>query len=59
MNLKLSKEILRVDPETEVVLSKVINYKEKEPLTSFQIEIDDKKGQKKVINVTDLIAKNI
>jgi hypothetical protein len=59
MNLKLSKEILRVDPETEVVLSKVINYKEKEPLTSFQIEIDDKKGQKKVIDVTDLIAKNI
>ena len=40
MNLKLSKEILRVDPETEVVLSKVINYKEKEPLTSFKIEID-------------------
>jgi hypothetical protein len=59
MNLKLSKEVLRVDPETEVVLSKVINYKEKEPLTSFQIEIDDKKGQKKVIDVTDLIAKNI
>lgn len=59
MNLKLSKEILRVDPETEVVLSKVINYKEKEPLTSFQIEIDNKKGQKKVIDVTDLIAKNI
>lgn len=59
MNLKLSKEILRVDPKTEVVLSKVINYKEKEPLTSFQIEIDDKKGQKKVIDVTDLIAKNI
>ena len=59
MNLKLSKEILRVDPETEVVLSKVINYKEKEPLTSFQIEIDDKKGQKKIIDVTDLIAKNI
>lgn len=59
MNLKLSKEILRVDPETEVVLSKVINYKEKEPLTSFQIEIDDKKGQKKVIDVTDLIVKNI
>lgn len=59
MNLKLSKEILRVDPETEVVLSKVINYKEKEPLTSFQIEIDDKKGQKKVIDVTNLIAKNI
>ena len=45
--------------ETEVVLSKVINYKKKEPLTSFQIEIDDKKGQKKVIDVTDLIAKNI
>lgn len=59
MNLKLSKEILRADPEMEVVLSKVINYKEKEPLTSFQIEIDDKKGQKKVIDVTDLIAKNI
>lgn len=59
MNLKLSKEILRVDPEMEVVLSKVINYREKEPLTSFQIEIDDKKGQKKVIDVTDLIAKNI
>ena len=59
MNLKLSKEILRVDPEMEVVLSKVINFKEKEPLTSFQIEIDDKKGQKKVIDVTDLIAKNI
>lgn len=47
MNLKLSKEILRADPEMEVVLSKVINYKEKEPLTSFQIEIDDKRGQKK------------
>ena len=59
MNLKLSKEILRVDPEMEVVLSKVINYREKEPLTSFQIEIDDKKGQKKVIDVTDLIAQNI
>lgn len=59
MNLKLSKEILRVDPEMEVVLSKVINYKEKEPLTSFEIEIDNKKGQKKVIDVTDLIAKNI
>ena len=40
MNLKLSKEILRADPEMEVVLSKVINYKEKEPLTSFKIEID-------------------
>ena len=59
MNLKLSKEILRVDPEMEIVLSKVINYKEKEPLTSFKIEIDDKKGQKKVIDVTDLIAQNI
>ena len=59
MNLKLSKEILRVNPEMEVVLSKVINYKEKEPLTSFKIEIDNKKGQKKVIDVTDLIAKNI
>lgn len=59
MNLKLSKEILRADPEMEVVLSKVINYKEKEALTSFRIEIDDKKGQKKVIDVTDLIAKNI
>lgn len=59
MNLKLSKEILKVNPETEVVLSKVINYKEKEPLTSFRIEIDNKKGQKKVIDVTDLIAQNI
>lgn len=59
MNLKLSKEILKINPETEVVLSKVINYKEKEPLTSFRIEIDNKKGQKKVIDVTDLIAQNI
>ena len=59
MNLKLSKEILKVNPETEVVLSKVINYKEKEPLTSFRIEIDNKKGQKKVIDVTDLIGQNI